>query len=278
MNAGRLVVVGDSFSEGVGDPHVLYPNGLRGWADRVARQLGRADPGWEYANFAIRSKLLDEVVAEQLDAALALAPTHLSFHAGGNDILALRTDLADLVGRYEAALQRIADAVPTVVLFTTFVPHTSPLLEPLSRRLYTFNDAVRKLAVTHGARLVDHDLMREFDDRRLWAPDRIHLARPGHKRLAREVMRVLDVPETLRIRELGPREPRPWRGAVAGEVRFLRAEVLPLVRRRITGVRDGDRMPPKWPTPIHPAEGMKRLASTHSGAVLRPMAPRNPSG
>src|SRR5664280_2645880 len=77
--AGRFVAIGDSFTEGVGDPSPRYPNGYRGWADRMARQLGRADPTWEYANLALRSRLLDEVVAHQLEPALALEPTHVSF-------------------------------------------------------------------------------------------------------------------------------------------------------------------------------------------------------
>ena len=72
---GRYVAVGDSFTEGVGDANLMYPNGVRGWADRMARQMGRADATWEYANFAIRSKRLDEIVDEQFDAALALEPT-----------------------------------------------------------------------------------------------------------------------------------------------------------------------------------------------------------
>ncbi|WP_436004508.1 GDSL-type esterase/lipase family protein [Knoellia sp. LjRoot47] len=90
MDAGRVVAIGDSFTEGVGDPNLHYPNGFRGWADRMARQLGRADPRWEYANLAIRSKVLDQVVADQLDRALAMEPTHVSFYVGGNDILSLR--------------------------------------------------------------------------------------------------------------------------------------------------------------------------------------------
>jgi len=268
VDAGRFVVVGDSFSEGVGDPHVLYPNGYRGWADRMARQLGRQDPRWQYANLAIRSKLLDEVVDEQLDGALALRPTHLSFHAGGNDILSLRADMDALMGRYAEVLRRASDAVPVVVVFTIFDPRTSAMLEPLRRRLQIFNGTVRELAAAHGALLVDHALLREYDDPRLWAPDRIHLSRPGHKRMAAAVLEALGWDHTLRLKDLGSRERRSWRMTVIDEVSFVRGEVVPLVRRRIRGVRDGDHTPPKWPVPIRPAEGMKRLAGTCSGAAL----------
>lgn len=260
MDAGRFVAVGDSFTEGVGDPHLHYPNGFRGWADRMARQLGRADPRWEYANLAIRSKVLDQVVTDQLEEALAMEPTHVSFYAGGNDILSLRADLDSLVERYEAALVRLGSGGAQVLVFTAFDMRTTAVLEPLRRRVLLFNDAVRDLAGTHGATLLDHTLMREYEDRRLWAPDKIHMNRLGHKRMAAFVLHELGVPHTLRVRELDEREPRAWRPTVREEARFLRTEVLPLVRRRLSGRYDGDDALPKWPEPIRPAEGMKRLA------------------
>nr|WP_257908119.1 SGNH/GDSL hydrolase family protein [Janibacter limosus] len=206
-----FVAVGDSFTEGVGDPHLHYPNRVRGWADRLARQLGRADPTWRYANLAIRSKFLDRVVADQLEPALALDPTHISFCAGGNDLLALRADVDGIADRYEQALLRLVGSGAEVIAFTTFVPRASGLLKPLVRRVDAFNAAIRDLAATHDVTLVDHDAMREFDDRGLWALDRIHLSRPGHKRMAARVAQTLGGaahPQAER-----PRAPRPARMA-----------------------------------------------------------------
>ncbi|MDE9365589.1 SGNH/GDSL hydrolase family protein [Luteipulveratus sp. YIM 133132] len=265
--AGRFVAVGDSFTEGVGDPNVLYPNGVRGWADRVARQMGREDDAWEYANLAIRSKLLDEVVAEQLDAALALRPTLISFYAGGNDILSLRVDMESVVQRYEAALGRLTASGARVVVFTTFDMKVSSMLEPLRRRIRFFNNGVRELSRTYGAQLLDHTLLREYDDRRLWSADRIHMSKVGHKRLAGHVLDALGVPHTLKLPELPAWEPRTWRQAIAEERVFVRSEVIPLVRRRMRGVREGDSLHPKWPEPVHPADGLKKLAR-HRAAQL----------
>lgn len=262
--AGLLVAIGDSFTEGVGDPHLHYPNGVRGWGDRLARQLGRADPAWRYANLAIRSKFLDQVVADQLEPALAMDPSHVSFYAGGNDLLSLRADVDGLMGRYEAALRRLTGSGAQVVVFTAFDPRTSRLLEPLRRRVLAFNDGVRDLAATHGAVLVDHAALREFEHPMLWAPDRIHMSRHGHKRMAAVVAERIGVPHTLRLRDLVPHERRPWRQVAADEATFVRAEVLPLVRRRLRGEYDGDRITPKWPQPVHPADGMKRLAASRT--------------
>ncbi len=86
MASVRYVAIGDSFTEGVGDE---LPDGtVRGWADLAAQ--GWADAAGEpieYANLAIRGKLIEPIVAQQLEPALALGPTHLSFNGGGNDML-----------------------------------------------------------------------------------------------------------------------------------------------------------------------------------------------
>ena len=95
----RLVSIGDSFTEGLCDD--LRPDGqYRGWADRVAGALAPV----EYANLAVRGKLLDQIVAEQVPVAAAMAPDVVTFHAGGNDVLRRSTDLDDLFARRPAAM------------------------------------------------------------------------------------------------------------------------------------------------------------------------------
>ena len=68
-----FVALGDSFTEGLEDD--LGPAGRHlGWADRVAAALATREGGLRYANLAVRGRLLDQVVAEQVPAALALRP------------------------------------------------------------------------------------------------------------------------------------------------------------------------------------------------------------
>ncbi|MGO1165157.1 MAG: SGNH/GDSL hydrolase family protein [Janibacter sp.] len=267
--SGLFVAVGDSFTEGIGDPNLHYPNLVRGWADRMARQLGRADPTWRYANFAIRSKFLDQVVEEQFDAALALDPTHISFCAGGNDLLSLRADVDAITQRYESALERLIASGAEVIVFTTFEPQTSRLIEPLVKRVRAFNTAIRDLAATHDATLVDHALMGEFDNRTLWSMDRIHMTRPGHKRMAAAVAERIGVPHTLKLSDLVTYEPPGWRHVLRTEAQFVRDEIVPLVQRRLRGEYEGDTTQPKWPDPIHPADGMKRLAAEQAAVERR---------
>src|SRR5918911_1267525 len=104
----RYVALGDSFTEGVGDPDPARPNGLRGWADRVAEVLaGRADADFGYANLAIRGRKLPAIIEEQVEPALALRPDLVTIHGGGNDVLRPRVDLDALAQRYDDAVGRL---------------------------------------------------------------------------------------------------------------------------------------------------------------------------
>lgn len=105
MGSVRYVAIGDSFTEGVGDEPA--PGVVRGWADLVAQGWADAtgDP-IEYANLAIRSKLAWPIIHEQLEPALALKPTHLSFNGGGNDMLRPRTPLSHIADAFGRVLRR----------------------------------------------------------------------------------------------------------------------------------------------------------------------------
>jgi lysophospholipase L1-like esterase len=258
--AHRFVAVGDSFTEGVGDWDERFPNGVRGWADRVARQLAKADPGTEYANLALRSRVLDDVIEHQLDTAIALNPTLVSFFAGGNDILQIRIDMADVIGRYEAAVAKLAATGARVLLFTSYDLRLSPLLEPLRVRNNQFNRGIRQVALEYDALLVDHWAMRAYTHPRMWEPDRLHMSRHGHRYLAAAVLRTLEVDHSITLRDLGDvaaRTPSEW---VTDEWDWWNGWVRPALGRRWRRRPEGYGLTAKWPEPIRPASGMKRLA------------------
>ena len=101
----RYVALGDSFAEGVGDPHPTASNGLRGWADRVAAVLAQQTQDFGYANLAIRGRKLDAVIAEQVEPAVALEPDLVTIYAGGNDIMRPKVDIDALVERSAGILE-----------------------------------------------------------------------------------------------------------------------------------------------------------------------------
>src|SRR5690625_4770021 len=84
----KYVAIGDSFTEGLNDIDPENPATFRGWADMLAASLQkRGAQELQYANLAIRGRLVSDVVGPQLEAALALKPDLVSMVAGGNDIL-----------------------------------------------------------------------------------------------------------------------------------------------------------------------------------------------
>lgn len=174
----RFVALGDSFTEGLGDPDPTRPNGCRGWADRVAEVLATRVDGFGYANLAVRGRKLLGVVEEQVEPALALEPDLVTLYAGANDILRPRVDLDALVARYADAVGRLAASGAQVVLFTAFDPGSTRVYRPVRGRFALYNELVREVADDHGTLLVDFWRIRDHRDQRLWDVDRMHMGAP----------------------------------------------------------------------------------------------------
>jgi lysophospholipase L1-like esterase len=256
-----FVALGDSFTEGVGDRNSRLPNGVRGWADRVAEKLAKAEPGWEYANLAIRSKRLRHIVDEQLEPALAMEPTLITLYAGGNDILDFGTDINVLMAQYEALVARLAATGATLVLFTGFDVKVSAVLEPLKKRNTVYNQRVRELAVKYGAVLVDYWCFEAFHDRRMWDTDRLHMSKAGHKYLAAQVLDHLGVPHKITLKEWEPPAKVTLRDWERRQRRWVNDWVFPLFGRKLRGVTLGDNLSPRWPRPVKVPRkgGLKKL-------------------
>lgn len=243
----RLVAVGDSFTEGVGDPDPARPNGVRGWADRVAAVLAAREPDFRYANLAIRGRLLGQVLSEQLEPALAMEPDLVTLYAGGNDLMRPKVDIDALADEYDKAVARLTETGATVVLFTGVDGVEDPLFRKMRGRTAIYNEHVRLIAARHGARLVDMWAMRRLRDRRLWSPDRLHLNSQGHAEIAMAVLDTLGVPHELSAAELGPRPFVHRRRQRAEDLRWAREHALPWLRRRLRGESSGDTLSPKRP-------------------------------
>lgn len=258
MTTIRFVCVGDSFTEGMCDD--LRPDGHHiGWSDRVAHALARGAAAdgdqLEYANLAVRGKLLDQVVDEQLDVAASFTPTITTFHAGPNDVLRRGTDLEDLFRRYDAAVARVAASSGRAVLFTSIgrAGGTGRLAQFLADRFARFNENVRSVGERHGALVVDLERAHVLTDRRLWDTDRLHLNAGGHIRVTAAVLEQLDVhdPDLLGGLPGGWREPLPPRPStsrqddLARDVAWARDHLAPWVMRRIKGTSSGDGRDPK---------------------------------
>ncbi len=260
------VALGDSFTEGVGDPDPRLPNGVRGWADRVAERLAKAEPGWRYANLAVRSKRLRDVVADQLDAAVRLNPALITLYAGGNDVMDPGTEIGSLLDDYERLVAALAKTGATLLLFTGYDVPLYPVVWLFRRRNHAYNDGVRRIAEKYGATLVDYGTFEGYEDRRMWSADRLHLSKAGHKALAARVLDLLAVHHSIRAKKIkatkfAPLEARSTGRWLADQSLWLRDWVVPLLHRKIRRVTLGDWLKPRWPDPVDvpPKGGLRRL-------------------
>ncbi|GAA4840864.1 SGNH/GDSL hydrolase family protein [Kitasatospora terrestris] len=186
MTAVRFAALGDSLTEGIGDP---VPSGWRGWATMLAPALS---PGpVEFRNLATSGALSRDLLVGQVPAALALRPDVAAVLIGGNDTLRASFDL-DLTARHlDAALSSLTAA--GAVVLTGCLPDPGRLLglpallsRPLARRMRAVNAVVHELSTRHGAihlHLADLPWHRE---RALLSVDRLHPSATGHRLIAAE--------------------------------------------------------------------------------------------
>jgi lysophospholipase L1-like esterase len=233
----RYVALGDSGTEGVGDePH---PDGSeRGWADRLAEILAEANPALLYANLAVRGRRLAEVHEQQLLPALELEPDLATVVAGINDILRSRFDLDGSLGHLDEMLRALRDTGATVV--TATYPDPSglvPAARLVRRRLFDFNDGIRRVAADRGALLVEAEDFPVLGDPKMWCVDRLHLSPEGHGGLAAATARTLGL---ARVEGIPAGSAERHRRRLREDLRWARAFLLPWLHRRLTGRSSGD--------------------------------------
>lgn len=239
-----MVAIGDSFSEGVGDERA--DGSVRGWADLVAAgwAASRGTP-ISYANLAVRGKLVWPIVREQLEPALALRPTHLSFNGGGNDMLRPRTTAAHVSAAFSHVLRRCDEEGVRLILLSGANPSAQlPMGRIVQRRGDELSVAVLDRVqgrddIVRALNWPDTELSRP----EYWSDDRLHMNTRGHHRVAARVLTAL-----------GERAPEDWwslpdapRAGTLGRADYFREHLGPWIKRRVTGTSSGDGRPPKYP-------------------------------
>jgi len=263
----RYLALGDSFTEGLwdlpeGTPHDAPGVRLRGWADRLAealssRRVAAGQAPLEYANLAIRGRLVRPIVREQLPAALAYSPDLVSLVAGGNDILRPKVDIDDISAVIDDAVGRLRAAGADVLMATGFDVSGNPIVELTRGRVGQFNANLWSIARKHDAHVLDLWGMRSLHDLRLWADDRIHLRPEGHRRVAQAALVALGlVPDDgLWDVPMSGRGPVPWRERASSDAQWARDHLLPWATRRLRAQSSGDERVAKdtRPEPFGPA-------------------------
>jgi lysophospholipase L1-like esterase len=209
--------------------------------------LAEQTDDFAYANLAVRGRLLQQIVDQQVGPALELRPDLISISAGGNDILRPGSDPDEVADRLEGAVERLRSDGATVLLFTGPDVGMTPVLSRVRGKAAIYNENIRGVAARHDAIVADMWALRELRDVRMWAPDRLHFSPLGHHTIARAVLATLNVPN-----DLAPYSPEPmhsisWRQARVDDIGWAREYLVPWVIRRIRHQSSGDRVAPKRP-------------------------------
>ncbi len=244
----RYVALGDSFTEGIGDPHPGSPNGVCGWADRLAARLARADPEFRYANLAVRGRTMDDILTDQVQAAMLAEPDLVTIYAGMNDLMALRVDMDAMMARYADGLKSLQQTGATVLAFTAPDLGAKPMFRGLRGRAAIYNELLRRIADDLGVALIDFWRFDEFRDPRLWDHDRVHLSALGHEFMAERVFDCLPDADPLACPAKSFLAAPSGSATVVGNVRWAVSFAAPWAIRRLRRITPGIGIEPKSTT------------------------------
>jgi uncharacterized protein (DUF952 family)/lysophospholipase L1-like esterase len=247
MRFESYVALGDSQTEGLNDPDGR--GGFRGWADRFAALLATANPHLQYANLAVRGRLVGAIRNEQLGPALEMRPDLVTVMGGLNDLMRPSVDLDVVAGHLDAMLAALRDTGATVLTNTFPDPSSiAPLFRRLAPRVAAYNARIRAVAEARGAIVVDFDRYGVGTDLRIWSPDRIHANPLGHALIAAAFADAVGLPgHTHWQQPLPVAAPVGTLRRTGTELRWLGRDVAPWMLRRLRGRSAGDWITPKRP-------------------------------
>ncbi|MFC8130310.1 SGNH/GDSL hydrolase family protein [Streptomyces sp. NPDC057302] len=182
MRPLRFVAMGDSLTEGIGDP---VEEGWRGWAALLAPSCGDV----AFRNLAVSGAQTDDVLNRQLPEALELRPDLVSVIVGVNDTLRCTFDIGAVATRLDETYG--ACARQGAQLVTACLPDPGAMLglpgvlaHPLARRQRAVNAVVHALSERYGAVHLHLAEDEWIADRTLWSADRLHPGERGHRLVA----------------------------------------------------------------------------------------------
>ncbi|MBP2371833.1 SGNH/GDSL hydrolase family protein [Pseudonocardia parietis] len=192
MSGYRMVVIGDSFAEGRGDPDPA--GGFVGWVPRVAHRL--AIPAADVLNLGAYGATTQDVVDQQLDKIADVDTPLLGIAVGGNDLVraydpdGFRRNLRTVFDAVAAAGRRV---------FTHDYPDIPGKLPGLAEeqrsalqvRFAEANAFLAGLCAERGVLRYELSTAALCADPDMWYPDGIHPSALGHRTIADEIAALL---------------------------------------------------------------------------------------
>ncbi|MFE1841333.1 SGNH/GDSL hydrolase family protein [Streptomyces sviceus] len=183
MRTVRFVALGDSLSEGVGDP---VGGAWRGWAALLADGLAESV---EFTKLAVSGAQTRDVLERQLPVGLGLRPDVVSVVVGVNDTLRCTFDIHAVAARLDEVYAAFTEQ--GAVLLTACLPDPGTMLglpgalaRPLARRQRAVNAVVHALSERYGAVHLHAAEGAWTTEPAMWSADRLHPSERGHRQLA----------------------------------------------------------------------------------------------
>ncbi|PES11857.1 lipase [Bacillus cereus] len=192
----RFLAIGDSFTEGIGDE--VEGIALKSWVDHFV-QLCEKDI--EYANFAKRGLVTEEIRLQQLEKALTFNPDLVSLIAGANDVLKGRWNHDAYKNDMEFMIDTLSKAGADIIIanlpdFTVRLPFASEKKQEIKEQLLEANEVIHSLSREYKLHHVDFWNHHLVNDNTLWSKDLIHPNSKGYVKVAELIFSSLPVQKT----------------------------------------------------------------------------------
>jgi lysophospholipase L1-like esterase len=189
----RYVTIGDSLTEGLGDPVEGSPN--MPWAEATGHAFKQLHPDFEFLNLGKRYLTAREVRETQLQTALDFEPDLATVLAGGND-LGDPFDPDGIERELDAMISALTDSGATVYMLS--LPnivrsgrYPDKLAEILGPRIAVHREVVSRVAERHDALFIDYFTHPSCEDPSIVSDDLMHPNMSGHAIVAEVVLQAL---------------------------------------------------------------------------------------
>ena len=196
----RFVGLGDSLTQGVGDPSpglAGFTGQLDGWVSHFVKAVRASGVAVDVSNFASAGARLEHVVSDQLPKALANPADIATCFIGINDLWDANLDLDAFAQRFNLLFDHLAATFETVVtssihdVFAPF-PLRAPVRAKVNANIATMNAIIDATVHEHDLVLIDLAHRSDMFTSSVKAVDRLHPNRYGHQLIAAEVVRELE--------------------------------------------------------------------------------------
>ncbi|MBI3151732.1 MAG: SGNH/GDSL hydrolase family protein [Chloroflexi bacterium] len=191
----HYVAIGDSFTEGIGDPVDGFQS--IGCMERLAQILQKSNPDFQFTNLAKRGLMISEIRQGQLVHALKLKPDFVSIVAGANDIMKGRFEAQnfenELRGLYESTVKTGALVSSGNIPFFPFIKTLeAPVQTRLNRQIEKANSIIQNLADEYKIILVNANAHGDDFDENDWSTDFVHLNARGYFKFTDVIIQTLE--------------------------------------------------------------------------------------